>query len=210
MDQLEANPSDLVSRFAYAVKPQEEFKDGRLTEGQYAAYVLDYAYTGFIKFEVEAETDCVLDIIFDEVDLRGEKKPGEPANIAYWRNSPPTSSITLAKGTHAHLSFNLHGEVHRHRKAPSKSKSFPGQIRKPDVAFSLTCEDKRFEDIAKAAIRAFKHKPLMCSPIAHHEKEQGGSATALHGTNGKTPTGLNKVKPFLEKYACIPRHCQIS
>lgn len=212
MDQLEANPSDLVSRFAYAVKPQEEFKDGRLAEGQYAAYVLDYAYTGFIKFEVKAETDCVLDIIFDEVDLRGEKKPGEPANIVYWRNS--TANIvdyTLAKGAHAHLSFEPYTAKFIKviaRKGVFKVKKLSlVKYENPDVAFSLTCEDKRFEDIAKAAIRTFKHNAVdVLTDCPSRERAGWLCDSSFTAQTEKLLTGLNKVETnFLENYAYHPK-----
>lgn len=105
---LEECVSDEVSRFIYEPAAGNEFS---LRAGEYSLFDFGRELSGFFRVRVEAEEDCVLYLVFDEIDWQEERNPDyvRAKNISFYRNECVNIvKWRLKKGSYDLLAFEAY------------------------------------------------------------------------------------------------------
>ena len=207
--QFDSN--DVASRLEYALLNKSAF-EGYLYENEYAVYALNHINTGFIGFNIEAETDVVVYVIFEEIDKREIQDESTPMEIVFNRNyALNVIACEIKKGKCDFLAFEPYSAKY------IKIIAHKGQIKINDVylrtyenaeknLFVFSCEDKKIESVVEAARNTFAQNAVDILTDCPGRERAGWLCDGYFTAQAEQLfTGQNKVeRNFLECYALRP------
>ncbi|MBQ4349884.1 MAG: hypothetical protein II768_01370 [Clostridia bacterium] len=206
-DELETDPGERAGQFIYVRTGEGEAET--LSDGAYQTYDFGRTCTGFFAFEVTAEADTVLTLVFDEVIAdRGDHREVSP----FRNDCCNVIEYTLAAGESRIVTFEANAARFATvviRGGRAKIGDF-GMIlyENPDAAsFRYDYKDDALNKITAAAVNTFAQNAVDVLTDCPSRERAGWLCDSYFSSRSEALfTGKNLVeKSFLENYALAPQ-----
>lgn len=178
-----------------------------LRENEFVTYSYERSLTGFLRLKVYVYEDCLLYILFDEVNIPEKENPNL-VGISFYRNTTHNCvTYSLKKGSYNLLSFEPYTLMYARLVLLSGKCKIKGfdvfTYENPDARIRFAFDDPKINSILNAAKNTFAQNALdLLTDCPSRERAGWLCDSFFSGQAEPLITGSNKVEEaFLDNYS---------